>query len=483
MYKFVLKHKRAHIMEKSKLIEVLKTLSKAEVKEFGKYLEKNAYRKANSISIYSLFNYLKKYYPDFPAKKIEKEYVYKKLAKDSTNASKRMLDLMSNLYQVLEDFLIKKELEENQINRNFLVLDILKKRKLDKLFFQKVGQVQKDWGKKTPAGIEQFHNEYKLAKTCFMHPNYSLFPGQDIDPNVLLDKMDKYYFAVKLYYNLCVEITSYSLNNEAKETYKRLIVGILKECEEEEMTQTPQLNLFNKLLQAYQNKNFDNYKECKTDFINSIELYEASETHDLFLLLQNAAYTNYRNGKTEYLREMFELNKIALEYGLFIESGYISEFTFKNLVVIACSLDELEWTENFINDFQGYLNEEIKEDIVQLCKAILSFNKGDFEDSLQGIAMVHLPDAVYGVQLRELQLQCYYELEDYEELFFNLVKSFSAYLNRNDKLAKPYKDSCQNFIKYLYKLKVTLDKDKRKALQEEIINHKNINHKSWLLQK
>ncbi len=172
-------------MDKSKLIEVLKTLPKTEFKEFGKYLEGSSYRKTSGVFL--LFNYLKKYHPTYPANKIEKEVVYKKLFKESGNINKRMLDLMSTLYQVLEDFLLKKELYDSPVDRQFLVLQMFKKRKLDKFFFQKINQVKKEWEKETPAGIEQLHKEYILAKTCFMHPNYSLFPGQEIDQHMLMD--------------------------------------------------------------------------------------------------------------------------------------------------------------------------------------------------------------------------------------------------------------------------------------------------------
>ncbi len=470
-------------MEKSKLIEVLKTLSKTEFKEFSKYVEGTATRKVSGVLM--LFNYLKKHHPEYPEAKIDKEVVYKKLFKEPGNVNKKMLDLMSRLYQVLEDFLLKKELYESPNDRNFLVLQVLKKRKLDKLFFQKVSQVKKEWEKETPAGIEQLYNEYKLAKTCFIHPNYSLFPGQEIDQHVLVDKLDKHYFAAKLHSNLCIEATQFSLNKAESINYKNLVDEILSHWELNQDKLLPQITLLGELLSAYRTKNFDSYHQCKKSFFESIDLYDVYESHDLFATLQHSAYENYRLGKKEFLREIFELNKLGAEYKLFIENGYIPEYMFKNVVIIACTVNELDWTKNFIEEYKSYLDENSREDIVQLCKAILEFHKGNFEESLQAIAMVKLTNAAYGAQLRELQLKCYYELEEYEELFFNMVRSFGAYISRNDKLSPIYKEGCQNFIKYANKLKLAQinPNGSQLSLEKEIEEHSNLNSKTWLLEK
>lgn len=63
-------------MEKRKLITVLKTLSDSEFKEFGKYLEGTSYRKEGYV--FALYKYLKKYHPEYPSAKVDKDYVQKR---------------------------------------------------------------------------------------------------------------------------------------------------------------------------------------------------------------------------------------------------------------------------------------------------------------------------------------------------------------------------------------------------------------------
>ncbi len=470
-------------MKKSKLIELLGALPKEEIKEFGKFLKRTSSVKSHGKLW--LFDYLKKYHPEFPEAKVDRKFIAKKIKTALDLSEKSLANLMTNLYVDIENYFIEKELQLNAVDRNFILLKALKRNKLDKLFFNKVEQIQKEWKTERPKGIEQLHNEYKLAKTCFMHPNYSLFPGQDIDPHLLLEKIDTYYFAVKLYYNLCIESTQYTLDRMQSLNYKNLIIPILELIRSSKTKNTPQLQFFTLLLEDYHNKKFDNYINYKNLFFESYDVFDSNEAHDIITFLQIAVYENYKLGKAGSLQELFELNKFAAEKHLILENGYVSEFSFKNIVLTACAAKEISWAETFVEEFGEYLDKNVKEDISQLCKAILEFNKGNFELSLEYLLTVKLPDAVYGIQMRCLQLQCYYEVEKYEELFYNLVKSFSTYLSRNDKLSDTYKEAWQNFIRYANKLKQAQfnNKNKKEKLHQEITAHTNISSKTWLLEK
>lgn len=471
-------------MENSKLIEVLKTLSKTEFKEFGKYLEGTSYRKTGPV--FMLYQYLKKFHPKYPAEKIRKEIVYKTLFKHKGNINKKVFDLMYNLYHVLEDFLIKKELEKTQVERDFIILDILKHRKLDKLFFQKIGAIQKDWEKKPPIGIEQMHNEYKLAKRCVSHPTYSLFSNQEIAPDNLnlIEKIDNYYFVVKLFYTLCSKQNQIFLNQKS-EKKNHLIEPILDLGISEEFEDIPQIVLLTNMIKAYQTNNFTDYPQYKKYFFDFFNLYNDSETKDIVTFLQQSLYENHRNGIPNSLNEMFHLFQFGFEHKIFIEGGFVNDSIFKNVVFIACVIGELDWCDQFIKEYAMYLKENIRKDIVQLCKAMVAFNRNDFEATLEHLVFVKLQDAVYATQVKCLQLQCYYELEDYEELFYNMIRSFSTFVKRNKNLAEPFKKAWLNFIKYtnkLYSLKLQKGIDNTSLLQE-ISKTPNINSKSWLLKK
>ncbi len=471
-------------MEGSKLIYLMQSLSQEETKALGNYLVKSNYDKAGSV--FKLYNYLKKCYPDFPEKKINKALVFKKIMpKDKAFNDKVLRNIMSKLSQGIEDFLLEKELKENEVERDFLMLSILKKRKQDKLFFQKFDRLQRKWKKNPTPGIEHYHNEFKLLKEYYNHPYSTLEKNKEVDMMDVLQKLDEYYCAFKLYYGVGL-IQNQSVINEAKdERINILVKEILQSINLNYLAENIHVNIFAHLFNAYTNKVYDDYETIKSLYFKQIDQYNAAEKHDLFLLLQSYCYENYRQGKQKFLVEVFELNKFAVEQGFLYKNKSISHDVFRNIVQLGCTVGEFAWTKQFIQEYKAYLDKEKKEDVVALCEAALYFYQGNYEQTLDKLLVVKYQDPVYAVHVRFLQLQSYYELEEYEDLFYNLVNSFTVYLSRNRQLPDSIKQASLNFIQYtkkLYELPYKLDKEIKKVL-EDLETNSLVANKKWLLQK
>ncbi len=476
-------------MEKSKLILLFKTLSTSEVKEFGKFLEGASYRKSGGVFL--LYSYLKKWHPSFPSKKMEKETVSKAVFKNNKAFNRRLFDVMSNLYKALEDFLIKKRLEEKEIERDFLLLEVLKERKLDKLFFLKINHIEKSWEKKEVAGIDHLHHQYRLMQMSFSHPNYSVINEMPIGPHTLIEKIDQYYIATKLYWTLCWYNTNNYFGNgngnteHQKEQY--LIPEILELCQSEDFQKLPQIRLLSQLLKVFKGQDQQDYQQCQDEFFNHLGIYNSYEKHDIVTILSYWCYKNHKQGKTNALQELFELNQFAAQEKLILEDGYISDIIFRNIIHIACAVNEVDWAESFMQEYGCLLQEETRTDVLVLCEALIVFNRHQYGLALEKLAPAQFKDVAYGVQARCIQLQCYYELEDYQELFYNLCKSFMTFLNRRKDLADYTKETLKNFIIYTKKLhELTYginEKENAEQLYQGIIHKDNIAYKAWLLKK
>lgn len=470
-------------MEKSKLINIMSTLSDAEVKDLGKFLEGTSYRKTGSV--FTLFKYLKKWHPEFPLKKIEKEYVQKSLFKNADNASKRMLDVMSQLSIVLEDFLVKKQLEKNDIDRDFLLLNELKDRKLDKLFFQKMAGMEKTWEQEDIPGTEQLYRQYKMNNMVLLHPSYSRLEETPLNPHVLTESLDKFYFASKLYWTLCHHITYNTMDSKSLNEEQKLIEEIIEHTQSPKFQAIPQIQLFRKLAVDMFSNNFDNYSEIKNNFVENIALYNEAEKLDLFNFLMYYCIEIHKRGHPNSTQYLFDINKFAVEHQMVIHNDYIYPETYINITNIGCAANELEWVENFVSEYKTHLTDEFRLDAVTLCEATVAMNKEEFGAAIQKIAQVKFQNAIYGVQARCVQLQCFYELEDYDELFTNSIKSFAMFLNRNQIVSTIFKDSIKNFLTYAKKLKKYKDSKKNvpEEIYQQITEHKNIAWKNWLEKK
>lgn len=475
-------------MEKSKLLGFMRSFSKSEMKEFGKFLESASFRKTSKV--FKLYIYLNKLHPEFPNKKIEKEYVAKKVLQETGNISKKMADTMTQLFGVIEDFIIKKELEENKIERDFLLLEAMKKRKLDKFFFQKIEQVEKDWQKSPPPGIKQLYNEYKLADFRVTHPNYDNFLNDRINSEDLIEKIDSYYLTVKLFLTLnVVSIGTDFVNksNKIQNDPKYFTKQIIKLSIMDHFQKQPRIKLVSDLLTCIINKSHEQYFSIKDYFINNLSLFDENEKRDLFSLVYDYCFKIYQNGKSDFLKELFELNKLFIKHELIFNNGYVANIDFLNIINIACAIHEANWANNFIESYGSYLKDDDRKDIIDLCQIRVFMLKKQYFEALSNLTSINFLNSYYTIQAKAIQLQCYYELgEDYLDLFLNHSNAFYIYLIRNKEIAENLKLAFKNFIAIVKKLqKATNSPTEKKIVEIENIFRQStpIINKNWLQTK
>jgi len=427
------------------------------MRDFGRHIKASKGIK----DVIVLYNYLQTYHPQFPEKYLEKAYITKKLFTNEKNITKKFTNVMYRFGQLLDDFLVYEELKVKEAEKDLLLLHALKRRQLDQYFFKKAEQIEEDWRKNPPAGLEHLHNEYRLREMSHSHPNY-LVKKMPIGHEDLIYHIDSYYFAVKLYWALSVRHNKNYVvdqNNTNKPQY--LVDEILNICLETDYRKRPQIKLISKILETFKNKNFENYLELKAAFLNNFNLYNAREQYDFVILLYSICYESYMQGNTEALIELFDLNCIITENHFLLRDGRIQTDQFWNIVNIGFASNNFDWTEKFIAFYGDYLQPKEKEDVLIICDSMICYHKDKYKEAIQKLATVKFQNVLFGLYARCIQLKSYYELGDDYMQFKNFI-SFSKKL-RNAKNKPHLIDNTDNF---------------RKSIKEG-----NIAYKSWLIAK
>lgn len=470
-------------MADSKLITLLRTLSKEEMRRFGRFMEGTAERK--SPYKIDFFNYLKNYHPKFPEKKAQPEAIAQKLFPAHANGIKRIENLMHSTVQDFDDFLIYEELKVQPTKRDLLLLEAYKRRKLDGFFFKKIKKVEQEWKHEKPPGIKQLHNDYLLKE---MNPVNSKYTPLDKILDIAY-QFDRYYFATKLYLTLCY-IAQGNFVNPYEETMDKEHLFNPENLDifiQMDFQNTPQIELLSKLLQAFANIDFKNYGDVKSLFMSNLNLYNEGEKIDVLFFLTSICYKKQKQGNQEAEKELFELNKYAIENKLIFEDGgRIPIGVFRNIVTIACATGNIDWAEVFINDYKKFLNlqGEDAKSFIEQCEAVINFYEGDYKESISKLQRVKFQDFFTdSPYVRSVELQCYYELKD--ERFYELAISFRKFLNRNDKIAEQMKEAFLKFISFAMDLKKAIDKSDLNVekLTYEIEHTDIVVHKKWLLLK
>ena len=303
-----------------------------------------------------------------------------------------------------------------------------------------------------------------------------------------MEALDQYYWLAKL--KLSCEMISRSQVIQKTYTIDDLSAEI-------EQFRAPDfsnvaLHIYAQFYHLLKEKKETLFFQIKASLLQQQSIFPESELRVLYNYLLNFCINKVNSGKSAFYREILAIYQEMLLSGMAFQSGYISEWTFKNIVTTAIRLKEYNWTEDFISLYQKNLPAADRENAVAYNKATLYLAKNDFSNSLQSLIGVEFTDATYFIGARLIQIKSYYGLEEYEALI-SLFEAFGKYIKRNKKLSPFRKQANDNFLKMAKKLvrlkseiriiRKTNWRSKAKTFEQKLDQLSPITNKDWLMEE
>jgi hypothetical protein len=192
-------------------------------------------------------------------------------------------------------------------------------------------------------------------------------------------------------------------------------------------------------------------------------------------------------GKAIYLEELFGLHQVLLEKQLFLESGELSEWVYKNIVTVGCRLKEYDWVRTFIEEYQPLLAASSRLNAYNYNLAYFHYHRSEHEEALTLLRKVEFTDVYYQLNARIILLKSYFESGDFRALDYHL-DAFRLFLIRNRKVSEERRRSGLRFIRFtrsLMKL-VEVEKPSEKELSnfiEQLQSGPEVLNRSWLLEQ
>ena len=119
-------------MRNSRLINLLRCIEKNELKELKRQLKtKTTSTSSNLIELYYIIT---QFHPNYDSEKLDKEKVFKTLFKKSSKKSRKLDDLIFQMSKQVEQFLICKRLENDELTATNILLKELSKRNFSAVF-------------------------------------------------------------------------------------------------------------------------------------------------------------------------------------------------------------------------------------------------------------------------------------------------------------------------------------------------------------
>jgi len=477
-------------MQNTKLIHLFKVLKDHELREFAKFLESPFYvKKAKKERIVRLFEYLKKHRGELNSKKLNKNYVFKKIfPKNEVFEDWKIREVRSDLSKLIEEYFVVKEIRNNDTDKQVLLVRSLYERQDEKYFFKYARTMEEKLNELKIKGIEHYFALLELRHKLYYHPATSKFDnkgGRQLLEGIV-HSTDMFYSLAKLRYGY--EIAAWErIRGEQLE-------GVIPDSAIESLNKETVIDnsllhiywLFNKL---YKEQEYHLYHEIKQLVLTKIELFSEEEANNVLALLINSLRLVFSDEAV--FEEGLILYKLALKYKIFMNGDSFMIEHFNNIVSVGCGAGEYQWTQSFINKYYMYLpaEEDRKENIAILYRANLSFLREKYEDAESVLYKLEFEDVTYGVRHYILLIKCLYELRRDE--LDDKYNAFSVYIYRKKRdyyISQDIHESYDNFIKMVRQIAgmrgiFKISDTQKKELIDKINNARMIVEKAWLIEK
>ncbi len=469
-------------MYNSICIKILKEFSESDFKSFRRYVTRTLGSTNPRVKI--LLNELSKDYPTFEGKRIHREVLFAKVfPKEKVFEEKNIRHVMSALKKLVEQFLLEKELKENEFRKQYLLGRAYRKLGLHNLQQSCLTKTLDILEKDTRRDSRFYFKKYQIYEDLFRN-NSEIVRSDKIElVGTILKNLDSLFFIEKLKY-ACEFVNEQTLRNI---TYNiNLFDDILKHIEVSLLEEIPVLHIyytaFKTLIEPQNENHFIKLKELLSSHTEYFNKYELNE---IYIYARNYCVRQINRQNQTYIKELFDLNLFLLENKNLFSGTYLSQSDYRNMITLGNRLKKFEWVENFLEEYKEKLNPTERENAYLINKATLEFEQKNYDNTIELLNLYEYKNKDYEYEAKVLLAQSYFELNQIAALI-NLLDSFKISIIRNKNLPKARLNAYKAFCKIVPKIadfRYNCSKEKIEKLEEEMTRHPIISSQNWILEK
>ncbi len=479
-------------MNKSKAIQLLKLFDSDDIKRFGEFLESPYFNKNTRVT--QLYAELKKHYPEFTSRGVERQRLFKKLFPYKEYNEQVIKNLISELFKLAKEYFAVDTFKKDPFESSLSLIGKLTASKSG-IILEKEIELFEKYTAESHQQTEKINlYKYLLEDKKFIH---NIFNNRQSEASANLEKSGEYltFYFLKSILRLSINnhINYFSFNKNIEINFPDMIIksidmeNFLNYIESLNKEEAVKLKImYYSLLSISDIQSDESYRNLRALIYGNLENISKDEAQSYLHYMETICAQKINAGKQEYYRELYEIFVREISMNVYGQiPGNITVLKFRNICLAGIRVGEYEWVEKFINDFEDKLQESNRKDIVDLTRAQLNFEKGNFERSLEIISKI-IPDQIYfKIDVKNMNLMLLYELEHYEAAL-SFIESYKKMLIKNPLLTEQYGSKNINFanaVAYLVKIKYGCSVSEKAALIERIKNFSNISNKKWLESK
>jgi hypothetical protein len=476
-------------MIKSKAIDLLKTFTAEEMKEFGLFISSPFFNKEKVLI--QLFDLLMKYYPLFTGRGFTKEKIFTKIYPGKKYNDGMLRNSLSKIHSLGERFIAIKNFESQSFEYELRLLESLSERKLEKQF-----KKQEDLFLEMLSNEKSKDSEYykRMRILDELRINLSLNQKSSIvgwGANALrsIQSNLRTEFLISIYKNACY------LLNERKQMYSQEHDKTLMDKTEEyilknreELKNITYIWYYYNSYKLASTQKEEYFYELREILSNKYDELSKTDKRNIYVMLTNFCYVQRNSGNEKYSKEHFSLLRENIKRGEYqTTGGFMSHIYYMNAVIIGLGTGESDWVLNFMKAYKDEMDEINKQNTYDFCNAFYNYTVGDYNKALQIASTIETNDLSYKHQLKSLYLKIFFDMNSIES-FYSHIDSYKHFIANENNASKELRNTINSYItfaKKLFDLKNSAeDKDfEISKLEKEVQNSKALINKVWILER
>lgn len=474
-------------MSSMKLYQLLSSFSTEEMRSFRVFLDSSFFNQSKILL--ALFDYIRKYLPEYDSPKLAKEIVYKALKRSAPFTEKFITDRFSDLTKLVEEYLVVQYVRNNKALSGKALRESLVQHNQYDLFSKKNKKEIRALERKPRNDWTYFHDLWELHYEFFKHPQTNKWDAKNDNSYEMIKALDEAYLILKLRYGFHLRIRETIFKPKESDVLLEEII------EQSQKHKNPVVQLYILFLKNFEVEDVENHWQLIHDFyFKEYKVLPEEERRTGLLGLINRGFKIVLMGRPYFYKSILDLYQFGLEKKILIENGKITELTFKNIALIGSSTGEISWTTSFIKKYERFLPEDYDKNIIYLAHAYLAFYSKQFEKSKQWLDKSERMSTRDKNNFRSLFVRCLFEQyctdETFEEPLHSYLESYTKFLHRQKKeLSDQTVKAYQNFLHLIKMMKeakylpMKERKNKLRKIEKEMEKRKSNIAASWLLEK
>lgn len=469
-------------MLKSKTLTLLRSLSAWERRHVWEYVKSPFFNKNEKLVRFC--EHLYTYAPDFDHPGLNMEELFPHFFPGEKYNHQKLRYLMSDFTRLLEGYLAYQKWQEDEIGKDLYLLKACVDLRAEKVFEEKNRKIRQ----KLQKSFSKSHTGY-TDMLRFLEYSYQgsvklgIRNANTHEVSDVVEALDELFIVNKLRYS-CELINQSKISNRPFDFF--LTEELVSKMEtERKMGGALGKLYYHALLTLQEKEGHQSYFEFKK-LLNELEdAVNSQELSDLYICALNYCINQINHNEHQFHKEVFEIFKTLIEKKLVMDgNGMLPLQHYKNMVTVGTRVKEFEWTQNFIENYKQYLQEDEAENAYTYNMAWLETEQGNYRQVKRLLAFVEFPNIFYQLGSRLMLIRTYYELEDFDDLSY-LLNSFRMFLRRNKEITDDRRKSYLNLIRILTSLLRYRQGGKMSIqdLQKLLVTYPDVAAYKWLEEK